>query len=58
MSKVKSNFLKVKCGDCGNQQVVFDHAAYKVEFIICSKTLVQPQGGRSKIVAQIVEVID
>ena len=54
----KSNFLKVKCVDCGNQQVVFDHAASNVKCIICGKTLVKPKGGKSEITAQIVEVMD
>ena len=54
----RSNFLKVKCLDCGNQQTVFDHAASTVQCIICGKTLVKPKGGKSEIVAQIVEVLD
>jgi small subunit ribosomal protein S27e len=54
----KGNFLKVKCLDCGNQQTVFDHAASTVQCIICGKTLVKPKGGKSEIVAQIVEVLD
>ncbi len=56
--KQKGNFLKVKCLDCGNQQTVFDHAASTVQCIICGKTLVKPKGGKSQIVAQIVEVLD
>jgi len=58
MSNYKGNFLKVKCLDCGNQQTVFDHAASTVQCIICGKTLVKPKGGKSEIVAQIVEVLD
>ena len=54
----KGNFLKVKCLDCGNQQTVFDHAASTVQCIICGKTLVKPKGGKSEILAQIVEVLD
>jgi small subunit ribosomal protein S27e len=54
----KSNFLRVKCVDCGNQQVVFDRAASVVQCIICGKTLVKPKGGKSQITAQIVEVLD
>jgi small subunit ribosomal protein S27e len=54
----RGNFLKVKCLDCGNQQTVFDHAASNVQCIICGKTLVKPKGGKSEIVAQIVEVLD
>jgi small subunit ribosomal protein S27e len=52
------NFLKVKCMDCGNQQVVFDRAASVVQCIICGKTLVKPKGGKSQITSQIVEVLD
>ena len=54
----RGNFLKVKCLDCGNQQTVFDHAASNVQCIICGKTLVKPKGGKSEIMAQIVEVLD
>jgi small subunit ribosomal protein S27e len=54
----KGNFLKVKCMDCGNQQVVFDRAASVVQCIICGKTLVKPKGGKSQITSQIVEVLD
>ncbi|SCG86736.1 30S ribosomal protein S27e [Methanobacterium congolense] len=54
----KSNFLRVKCVDCGNQQVVFDHAASNVQCIICGKTLVKSKGGKSEIKAQIIEVLD
>ncbi|MCE5214635.1 MAG: 30S ribosomal protein S27e [Methanobacterium sp.] len=57
-NKTKSNFLKVKCIDCGNQQIIFDHAASNVQCIICGKTLVKPKGGKSEIVAQIIEVLD
>jgi small subunit ribosomal protein S27e len=54
----KGNFLRVKCLDCGNQQVVFDRAASYVQCIICGKTLVEPTGGKSEIKAQILEVLD
>jgi small subunit ribosomal protein S27e len=54
----KGNFLRVKCMDCGNQQVVFDRAASVVQCIICGKTLVKPKGGKSQITSQIVEVLD
>lgn len=54
----RSNFLRVKCLDCGNQQIVFDRAASYVQCIICGKTLVEPTGGKAKIRAQILEVLD
>ncbi|MBC7100623.1 30S ribosomal protein S27e [Methanothermobacter tenebrarum] len=54
----RSNFLRVKCLDCGNQQIVFDRAASYVKCIICGKTLVEPTGGKANIKAQILEVLD
>ncbi|HSO25067.1 MAG TPA: 30S ribosomal protein S27e [Methanobacteriaceae archaeon] len=58
LQNTKGNFLRVKCMDCGNQQVVFDRAASVVQCIICGKTLVKPKGGKSQITSQIVEVLD
>lgn len=58
LQNTNGNFLKVKCMDCGNQQVVFDRAASVVQCIICGKTLVKPKGGKSQITSQIVEVLD
>ncbi|MDP1552017.1 MAG: 30S ribosomal protein S27e [Methanobacteriaceae archaeon] len=58
IQNTKGNFLRVKCMDCGNQQVVFDRAASVVQCIICGKTLVKPKGGKSQITSQIVEVLD
>ncbi|MGL4670097.1 MAG: 30S ribosomal protein S27e [Methanobacteriaceae archaeon] len=57
-SNGKGNFLKVKCMDCGNEQVVFDRAASNVKCIICSKTMVESQGGKSIIKAEIVEKLE
>ena len=41
VSKGRGNFLKVKCLDCDNEQVIFDRAASDVKCIICGKTLVK-----------------
>ncbi|KZX15702.1 30S ribosomal protein S27e [Methanobrevibacter cuticularis] len=53
----RGNFLKVKCLDCDNEQVVFDRASSNVQCIICGKTLVKPLGGKAKITAHIDEVL-
>lgn len=54
----KSNFLKVKCLDCGNEQIIFDRAASNVQCIICGKTLVKPKGGKADIKAHIIKVLE
>ncbi|KZX11400.1 30S ribosomal protein S27e [Methanobrevibacter filiformis] len=53
----KGKFLRVKCLDCDNEQIVFDHAASTVKCIICGKTMVESTGGKSKITAHIAEVV-
>ncbi|HHQ45479.1 MAG TPA: 30S ribosomal protein S27e [Candidatus Altiarchaeales archaeon] len=54
----KSRFLKVKCSDCGNEQVIFDSAASNVKCLVCDKTLAESQGGKAKVLGEIVEVLD
>lgn len=49
MSHVRAQFVKVKCGDCGNEQVVFNRAATTVGCLVCGATLAQPTGGAAKI---------
>ena len=53
----RGNFLRVKCLDCDNEQIIFDRAASNVKCIICGKTLVKPAGGKSRIFANINEVL-
>lgn len=47
--KVKSGFLKVKCPECGNEQVVFTKSDAAVHCHICSVLLAEPTGGRAAI---------
>lgn len=54
----RSKFIRVKCADCGNEQVVFGNVSSKVGCIICSRTLVEPTGGKSDVKAQIIEVLE
>ncbi|MFX0030283.1 MAG: 30S ribosomal protein S27e, partial [Candidatus Hermodarchaeota archaeon] len=35
----KSRFLRVKCLNCGNQQIIFGCSATDVECLVCGKTL-------------------
>jgi small subunit ribosomal protein S27e len=37
----KSRFLRVKCLNCGNQQIIFGCSATDVECLVCGKTLLQ-----------------
>lgn len=47
MVAVRAQFLKVKCGDCSNEQVVFNRPATKVNCLVCGATLASPTGGEA-----------
>lgn len=56
--ETKSRFLKVKCNDCENEQVIFGSATTVVSCLVCGRTLAEPSGGKALIKTQIVEVLE
>lgn len=55
--KPGSNFLKVKCSKCGNEQVVFDRAAVQVKCSVCEDIIVETQGGKAKIKGEVTQIL-
>jgi len=53
----RSNFLRVKCLECGNEQTVFSNTANKVQCNVCGAVIAEPTGGKSKIHGEILEVL-
>ena len=53
----KSKFVKVRCPKCKNEQIIFGKADSKVKCLVCNKTLCESTGGKSKIKAQILEIL-
>jgi small subunit ribosomal protein S27e len=58
MDAPKSKFLKVKCNDCQNEQVIFGNATSRVDCTVCGRTLAEPKGGKAVIKTQIIEVLE
>jgi len=58
METTKSKFLKVKCNDCQNEQVIFSNATSRVDCTVCGRTLAEPSGGKAAIKTQILEVLE
>ena len=56
--QTKSKFVKVRCPKCNNEQVIFGKASTKVKCLICDRILAEPSGGKAKIKAQILEVLN
>jgi len=52
-----SRFLKVKCNDCENEQIIFGSASTTVKCLVCGRTLVEPRGGKATIKTRILEVL-
>ena len=53
----KSRFIRVRCPTCGNEQIVFDHATFPVRCLICGTILVEPRGGKAKILGEITRIL-
>ncbi len=56
--KVRSRFLKVKCPDCENVQIIFSHPSTVVKCLVCGRTLAIPTGGKGEIKGKIIEVLE
>ena len=56
--KPRSRFLRVKCPDCGNEQVAFSNATTTVHCNICGATLVEPSGGKAIVKGEVVATLE
>ncbi len=53
--KPRSQFLKVKCLKCSNEQLVFERSSTYVKCTVCDELLAQPTGGKAKIRGEIIQ---
>lgn len=58
MSKDKNSFLKVKCPDCSNEQIVFGKPASVVTCQVCGATIAKPTGGTAGFRGKIVGAVE
>jgi len=54
----RSKFVKVKCPDCENEQVIFNRASTHVDCIVCGSNLATPTGGKALIKAEIISELE
>ncbi len=54
----RSKFLKVKCPDCENEQIIFEKASSTVNCVVCGTNLSTPTGGKAQIKAEIVSTFE
>lgn len=55
--KPRSRFLKIVCLNCGSTQIVFGCASMEVKCNTCQKTIIQPTGGKARILTKISDVL-
>ena len=53
-----SKFIKVRCPQCRNEQIIFGKAASKVDCLVCGKNIAEPTGGKTKVKARVLEVLE
>lgn len=58
LNEPKGKFVKVRCAKCKNEQVIFGKCSTKIICLVCNEPLAVPTGGKSKVVGQILEVLE
>jgi len=58
LPRPKSRFLRVKCPDCGNEQIIFSNATTKVSCNVCGTQLTEPSRGKAVIKGEIVATLE
>lgn len=53
-----SKFVKIRCPKCKNEQLLFGKSASKVSCLLCQKVLAEPTGGKARVKARILEVLE
>jgi len=53
-----SKFIKVRCNKCKNEQIVFGKSSSKISCLVCNAEISEPVGGKSKIKAKVLEVLE
>ena len=51
------NFIRVRCRDCENEQVVFGKAASVVDCAVCGSTMATPTGGEADFHGEVLETV-
>ena len=53
-----SKFIKIRCPKCKNEQIMFGKTSTVVKCLVCDKPLAEPTGGKAKVKARILEVLE
>jgi small subunit ribosomal protein S27e len=57
MRESTAKFVKLRCPKCKNEQIIFGKCSTSVNCLVCSTLLAEPTGGKSKLKARVLEVL-
>lgn len=58
LRETTSKFVKIRCPKCKNEQIMFGKSSTAVKCLVCGKEIAESTGGKSKIKARILEVLE
>ena len=58
LPRPRSMFVRVKCPDCGNEQVIFNNVSSVVKCSVCGAVLAEPTGGKSAIKGEVLASLE
>lgn len=58
MKETTSKFIKIRCPKCKNEQIMFGKAASNIDCLVCGKSLAESTGGKSKVKARVLEILE
>lgn len=58
LKEPKGKFIKVRCAKCKNEQVIFGKCATTVGCLVCGQTMAKPAGGKGRLQAKVLEILD
>ena len=57
MVDMASDFIKVKCEKCKNEQIIFERPAMEVKCLVCGNVLAESTGGKARIKAKVLSAV-
>ncbi|MBI4154627.1 30S ribosomal protein S27e [Candidatus Woesearchaeota archaeon] len=58
LQEPSSKFIKVRCAKCKNEQIIFGKPSVNINCLVCDSVLAESTGGKGKIKARILEVLE
>jgi len=58
LKETVSKFIKIRCPKCKNEQIMFGKSSTAINCLVCGRKLAEPTGGKSRVKARVLEVLE